>query len=100
MAHLAHAAVMQIVDPLRVRATPLRLQVGRAYTMKLHAQGGTPPYRWRVASGRPPRGFHLLADGTLVTTGAARAHGDVHARGHRRRRHDGEPASPRALTTS
>lgn len=72
MAHLAHAAVMQVVDPLRVRATPLRLQIGRAYATKLRAQGGTPPYRWRVASGRPPRGFHLLTDGTLVTT-AARA---------------------------
>ena len=40
--------------------------------MKLRAQGGTPPYRWRVAGGRPPRGFHLLANGTLVTTGASR----------------------------
>lgn len=66
MAHLAHAAVMQVVDPLRVRPTPLRLQGGRTYATKLRAQGGTPPYRWRVASGRPPRGFHLLADGTLV----------------------------------
>ena len=73
MAHLTHAAVMQVVDPLRVRSTPLRLQAGRAYTMKLRAQGGTPPYRWRVASGRPPRGFHLLANGTLVTSGATHA---------------------------
>jgi hypothetical protein len=73
MAHLTHAAVMQVVDPLRVRPTPLRLQAGRSYTVKLRAEGGTPPYRWRVASGRPPRGFHLLADGTLVTTGATRA---------------------------
>jgi hypothetical protein len=71
MAHLTHAAVMQVVDPLRVRATPLQLQAGRPYAVKLRAQGGTPPYRWRVASGHPPRGFHLLADGTLVTTGAA-----------------------------
>jgi hypothetical protein len=68
MAHVTHAAVMEVVDPLRVRATPLRLQAGRSYTVKLRAQGGTPPYRWRVAGGRPPRGFHLLADGTLVTT--------------------------------
>ena len=67
MAHLAHAAVMKIVDPLRVRPTPLLLQAGRAYAMKLHVQGGTPSYRWRVASGRPPRGFHLLANGTLTT---------------------------------
>lgn len=72
MAHLAHAAVMQVVDPLRVRSTPLRLRAGRPYNVKLSAQGGAPPYRWRVASGRPPRGFHLLADGTLVTTSASR----------------------------
>jgi hypothetical protein len=69
MAHLAHAAVMQVVDPLRVRPTPLRLQAGRPYSVRLRAQGGAPPYRWRVVSGRPPRGFHLLANGTLVTTG-------------------------------
>lgn len=73
MAHLTHAAVMQVVDPLRVSSTPLRLQAGRAYAMKLRAQGGTPPYRWRVAGGRPPRGFHLLANGTLVLTGTSRA---------------------------
>jgi hypothetical protein len=72
MAHLTHAAVMRVVDPLRVRSTPLQLPLGRSYRMKLRAQGGTPVYRWRVASGHPPRGFHLLADGTL-TTGAARA---------------------------
>lgn len=66
MAHLAHAAVMQVVDPLRVPSTPLHLQRARSYAMKLRALGGTPPYRWRVASGRPPRGFHLLANGTLT----------------------------------
>lgn len=73
MAHLTHAAVMQVVDPLRVRSTPLQLRVGRSYTVKLSAQGGTPPYRWRVAGGRPPRGFHLLANGTLLTAGAKAA---------------------------
>ncbi|HWJ33288.1 MAG TPA: hypothetical protein VNR59_13205 [Gaiellaceae bacterium] len=72
MAHLAHAAVMQVVDPLRVRSTPLRLRSGRSYLLKLRAEGGTPPYSWRVAGGRPPRGFHLLANGTLVTTSASR----------------------------
>ena len=41
--------------------------------MKLRAQGGTPPYWWRVASGHPPRGFHLLANGTLVMTGKTHA---------------------------
>jgi hypothetical protein len=77
MARLTHAAVMQVVDPLRVRSTPLRLQAGRAYAMKLRAQGGTAPYRWRVASGRPPRGFHLLANGTLVTTGATQGQATI-----------------------
>jgi lysophospholipase L1-like esterase len=73
MAHLAHGAVMQVLDPLRVSSTPLRLKARRAYAMRLRAEGGTPPYRWRVASGRPPRGFHLLANGTLVMTGASPA---------------------------
>jgi hypothetical protein len=76
MAHLTHAAVMRVVDPLRVRSTPLQLQLGRTYTMKLRAQGGTPVYRWRVAGGHPPLGFHLRADGTL-TTGAARTRATI-----------------------
>jgi hypothetical protein len=71
MAHLAHGAVMKVVDPLRVRSTPMQLRAGRRYSIKLQAHGGTPPYRWRVASGRPPRGFHLLASGAL--TAASRA---------------------------
>ena len=74
MAHMTHAAVMRIVDPLRFPTAPLRLQAGRSYTLRLHAQGGTPPYRWRVASGHPPRAFHLLADGTLTTSTAPGAH--------------------------
>ena len=70
LAHLAHGAVTEILTPLHVRA-PLWLQSGRSYTMHLRAAGGTPPYRWRVASGRPPRGFQLLANGTLTTTARA-----------------------------
>jgi hypothetical protein len=77
MAHLTHAAVMQIVDPLRVRTTPLRLRAARFNMMRLHAQGGTPPYRWRVSAGRPPRGFHLLANGTLITATAPGARATV-----------------------
>lgn len=70
MAHLAHAAVTQILDPLRAQTVPLWLDRGRSYTLRLHASGGTPPYRWQVASGRPPRGFHLEANGTLTTAGS------------------------------
>jgi hypothetical protein len=66
MAHLVHGAVLGVVDPLRVVDGPLQLRAGRAYTMRLRAAGGTRPYRWRVAGGRPPRGFHLLADGRLT----------------------------------
>jgi hypothetical protein len=66
MAHLIHRSVMQIVDPLRVVTPALTLHDGRTYTVRLRAAGGMPPYRWGVARGRPPRGFHLLADGTLI----------------------------------
>ena len=63
MAHLLHAAVMRLVDPLHVVTHPLILAAGRAATVRLQAAGGAAPYRWRVASGRPPHGFHLLASG-------------------------------------
>lgn len=66
LAHLAHGAVTEILNPLHVRA-PLWLQAGRSYAVRLRADGGTPPYRWRVVSGSPPRGFRLLANGSLTT---------------------------------
>jgi hypothetical protein len=68
MAHMAHAAVTEIFDPLRASPVPLWLHAGRQYTLRLHASGGTPPYRWRVESGRPPRFFHLQPNGSLTTT--------------------------------
>ena len=67
MAHLAHGAVVRIFDPLHVPATPLWLARDRPHELKLRAEGGTPPYRWQVADGQPPRGFHLREDGTLST---------------------------------
>jgi hypothetical protein len=66
MAHLVHGAVMGQVDPLRITSAPLHLRAGRGYSLRLRAVGGTPPYRWRVESGRPPRGFHLLANGRVT----------------------------------
>jgi hypothetical protein len=65
MAHFIHGAILAIVDPLRV-VTPLRLRDGRSLSIRLRARGGTPPYVWRVGSGRPPGGFHLRADGLVV----------------------------------
>lgn len=66
MAHLVHGAVMEELDPLRITSAPPRLRAGRGYSFRLRAAGGTPPYRWRVESGRPPRGFHLLANGRVT----------------------------------
>ena len=34
--------------------------------LPLHATGGVPPYRWRVASGTLPEGISLTPDGVLV----------------------------------
>ncbi len=33
--------------------------IGRAYTARLHAKGGTPPYKWAVGSGHLPPGLSL-----------------------------------------
>jgi hypothetical protein len=66
MAHLVHGAVMEQIDPLRVTTAPLRLRAGHGYSRRLRAAGGTPPYRWRIGSGRPPRGFHLLTNGRVT----------------------------------
>jgi hypothetical protein len=69
MAHLVHGAVMQLVDPLRRVFSRLpELRVGRRYSFTLRAAGGTSPYRWRVASGAPPRGIHVLANGRIFGT--------------------------------
>ncbi len=68
MAHLVHAAVMQIVDPLRVLGAVPHLLAGHAYTLTLHATGGAPPYHWSVLSGHPPLGFHLRANGAVLAS--------------------------------
>jgi hypothetical protein len=65
MAHLIHASIFRIVDPLRV-VPPLRFRDGHAYSLRLQARGGTAPYTWRVESGRPPHGFHLRSNGAVV----------------------------------
>jgi hypothetical protein len=44
--------------------------VGVAYSSKLAAYGGTPPYTWSALSGLPP-GLNLQPDGTLSGTPAA-----------------------------
>lgn len=75
LAHLLHGAVFSLIDPLRIVSAPLRLRAGRSYSARLRAAGGVAPYRWKVLAGRPPRGFHLGANGTVTArlTGAAHA---------------------------
>lgn len=63
MAHLIHGKVTALFAPLR--PAPLVLAPGRPYDAALRVTGGTPPYRWSVASGRPPRGLHLRPGGLL-----------------------------------
>jgi hypothetical protein len=66
MARLVHGSLMEEVDPLKVDPlTVPALRYGRLLNARLDAQGGTPPYRWRVAAGRPPRGIHLATSGQL-----------------------------------
>lgn len=65
MAHLIHGAVIELFAPLHAAAKSIELRPRRAYNSTLRAVGGTPPYIWRVASGRPPHGIHLLPDGRL-----------------------------------
>ncbi|MCL6473574.1 MAG: discoidin domain-containing protein [Firmicutes bacterium] len=49
---------LALAPHLTVKASPFRLM----------AQGGSPPYRWRVLRGRLPAGLRLLEDGHIVGT--------------------------------
>ena len=76
MAHLVHRSVVALVDPLRIpeRSLPA-LQTHHRFATRLRAVGGTPPYHWRIAAGRPPHGVHLLANGRLYGDPARAARG-------------------------
>jgi hypothetical protein len=81
MAHLVHANVVGLFAPLRVRPVALpALRRGRSYRAQLTVTGGTPPYRWSVGSGSPPRGVHLLASGVLLGRPSSNASMDFLAR--------------------
>jgi hypothetical protein len=75
MANLVHAAVMKALTPLAVATPRLPVgHVGRKYAAKLVASGGTPPYRWRLTSGRLPKGLRLTPDGRIAGVPKRRAH--------------------------
>ena len=64
---LGVAAYSQIVPPLTVvEDTLASLDAGTESHIVLHAQGGVPPYHWRLASGDLPEGLQLSPEGVLT----------------------------------
>ena len=62
----AAIALAQGVPPLAVVEDNLpTLEAGTDIHIVLHARGGIPPYRWRIASGDLPEGIRLTLDGVL-----------------------------------
>lgn len=59
-------ALAQTVQPLAViEDTISAVDAGIDVHIVLHAQGGIPPYHWKVASGDLPGGLELTPDGVL-----------------------------------
>jgi hypothetical protein len=55
-----------VTAPLTITTATLPAPaLGTAYSQRIQAQGGTPPYRFTVISGSLPAGISLLPDGTL-----------------------------------
>jgi hypothetical protein len=76
MAILLHAALVDaLAAPLVVASAQLPVaHVGRPYSARLLARGGTAPYSWRLTSGPLPNGLRLLADGHITGTPRHNAH--------------------------
>ena len=76
MATLLHASLLDaLAEPLVVTSAHLPVaHVGRAYSARLLAGGGTAPYKWRLISGPLPSGLRLLADGHITGTPRHNAH--------------------------
>lgn len=66
LAHVVHGSLTALLEPLRVVEKDVVLRPGRDVDTALRAVGGAAPYRWRVVSGRPPRGVHLLESGRVL----------------------------------
>jgi plastocyanin len=61
-----------VVAKLKVTTSTLpAAKVGVAYTAKLAATGGVPPYRWKVVSGSLPAGLTLSSAGRVSGTPTA-----------------------------
>jgi hypothetical protein len=75
LAHVMHGSLTALLEPLRVVRHRVALHPGRTVDTALKAAGGTAPYRWRVASGRPPHGVHLLQSGRVLGRTPRTGHG-------------------------
>ena len=75
LAHVIHGSLTALLEPLRVVPRALVLRPGRSVDTALRAVGGTAPYRWRVAAGRPPRGVHVLQSGRVLGRTGRTSHG-------------------------
>jgi hypothetical protein len=62
---VAPKAVAEVARPLAVTSRSLPVgHLGRSYAVRLHAVGGTPPYRWSRTGGTLA-GLRLVGDGRL-----------------------------------
>lgn len=53
-------------NPITISTTsPQKAWLRQPYRLKLEAQGGVPPFQWRVTSGELPSGIELGLDGVL-----------------------------------
>jgi hypothetical protein len=70
-----HGSLTELLEPLQVVRRGIALHPGRTVDSALKAVGGTAPYRWRVAAGRPPRGLHVLQSGRVLGRIPRTSHG-------------------------
>jgi hypothetical protein len=60
-------AAAQAPPGMQADRVAARAPAGREFRLRLHAQGGTPPYEWQVEGGQLPPGI-ALRDGELAGT--------------------------------
>ncbi len=78
MAHLVHGSLFEQISPLHLPTPVLpALEPHHRYRAQLRARGGTPPYRWTIVGGDPPRGLRLSTNGALTGRPATAARLDV-----------------------
>lgn len=70
-----------VVAPLKITTSLLpAAKVGTAYTTRLAASGGVPPYRWKITLGSLPAGLALSRSGSISGTPTATGTSSFHVR--------------------